>query len=131
LPVEYLCLAIMGIFSLVAFLPASKAKADTFGLKFLAGNRDHKPQRELPAWGDRAERAHNNLKENLPGFIIAVLLLGATNHFTYLTAVCAIVYVVSRLGHFVVYIAGIGPLRSLCWVAAMVANFIMYVQLFL
>jgi len=119
---EYICLAIMGLFSLFAFLPASFGKVSVVGMGWAASNRDRPITKELPLWAGRAERAHVNLKDNLPAFIIAVLLLGLTNHFSYFTAIASIVYVVSRFAHMVCYISGWALPRSAVYFVGVIAN---------
>ncbi len=119
---EYICLAIMGLFALFAFFPSSIGKVSTVGMGWAASNRDRPITKELPLWAGRAERAHINLKDNLPSFIIAVLLLGLTNHFSNFTAIACVVYVASRLAHMAFYIGGFAMPRSLAYFAGVIAN---------
>ena len=123
---EYICLAIMGIFSLLAFFPSSVGKVGVVGMGWAASNRDRPITKELPLWAGRAERAHINLKDNLPGFIIAVLLLGITNHFSDATALACIIYVVARLGHMLTYIAGWALPRTVAFFAGIGSNIFLF-----
>src|SRR4051812_45963835 len=106
---EIVCLLIMTIVFLVAWFPASLGKAQNFGWKWLASNRVPLKEKELPAWAARCERAHNNLKDNFPGFAVAILSLAVTNHFDDSTQFAAILYVVARIGHFASYGLGNVP----------------------
>jgi uncharacterized MAPEG superfamily protein len=125
---EYQMLVIMTFFFLLAFLPSSFAKKQAFGIKWLTSNRDQTPHNELPAWGHRAERAYSNLKDYFPGFVVAVILLGQLNKFDHSTAVATGVYVIARVTHLIVYIAGNFPLRFLSYVSGMAANFFLLMK---
>lgn len=119
---EYKMLVLMTVFFLLAFIPASLAKLKSFGGKWLASNRIPLVGNELPAWGARAERAHANLKDNFPGFVVAVLLLGMLSKFDNLTVWATGLYVLGRMSHYVSYIAGNVPIRFLGYVLALSAN---------
>lgn len=126
---EYVCLLVMAFVSLWGFLPASIGKGSTYGMGWAAGNRTRVPDRPLADWVGRAERAHNNLKDNLPAFIIAILLLGLTNHMSNGTAIAAMVYVAARLIHFVSYLAGFALVRSLSFFAGLICNMYLLISL--
>lgn len=104
--VEYQSLAVLTIFFVLAWVPVSFAKLQTFGWKWLASNRRPLEGKALDSWGARCDRAHNNLKEFFPGFIVAVLLLGLTDKFDQGTAIASMGYVVARICHYISY--GIG-----------------------
>jgi uncharacterized MAPEG superfamily protein len=128
---EYQMLAFMTLFFLLAFLPASMAKREAFGMKWLASNRDQIPSGELPDWGKRAERAYNNLKDYFPGFVVAILLLGQLNKFDQSTAIAAGIYAFARVMHLISYIAGNFPLRFIGYAMGMAANFYLLVKVLL
>ncbi len=76
----------------------------------------------LPAWADRAKRAHMNAVDNLVVFapiLIGALLLGAAGG-TVLLAVK--VYVLARLAHYVIYVAGIPVLRTVTFLIGFFAT---------
>ncbi len=125
---EYHWLALQTLFFLLAFLPASVAKKKSYGLGWLASNRDSPPKRPLPTWGERAERAHNNLKDNFPAFAVAILLLGSTGKFSEFTQVLAAIYVISRALHMITYISGHAAIRSVSYFAALVANILLLIK---
>ena len=125
---EYKMLVIMTCFFLVAWLPASIAKWQAFGGNWLASNRRPPLDKELAQWGQRAERAHHNLKDYFPGFIVAILLLGSLNKFDQQTAWASGLYVVGRMGHLTSYIAGNVLMRSLTFFLSMGCNFYLLVK---
>ena len=119
---EYQMLAVMGIFSLFAYVPSSVAKYQTFGKKWLASNRKPIEGKELVEWGARVQRAHENLKDNIPGFIIAVLALGQMNKFDDTSWWLCLVYVIARMAHFTFYGMGIVGGRALSYLIGLVCN---------
>jgi uncharacterized MAPEG superfamily protein len=128
---EYKMLVLMTVFLLLAFIPSSLAKLKTFGGAWIASNRDPLPGTELPAWGARSERAHANLKDNLPGFIVAVLLLGIVSKFDHMTAWATGLYVVGRVSHYFSYIAGNVRIRFLGYILALSTNLFLLAKVFL
>jgi uncharacterized MAPEG superfamily protein len=125
---EYQMLVLMTFFFLLAFLPSSAAKKQAFGVKWLASNREKTPSNEIPAWGARAERAYSNLKDYFPGFVVAILLLGQLDKFDRSTAMAAGIYVLARVIHLIVYIAGNFPLRFASYFTGMLANLFLLVK---
>jgi len=119
---EYKMLVLMTLFFLVAWLPSSIAKWKSFGGRWLGSNRNPVVGKELIPWGARAERAHANLKDNFPGFVVAILLLGSLSKFDALTTWAAGLYVIGRVIHFVAYTAGNVLIRALSYFIALSAN---------
>jgi uncharacterized MAPEG superfamily protein len=108
-------LALMTLLFMLAWIPASVCKYQTYGLGWLLSNRSVAGLPPLPEWGQRAERAHNNLKENFPGFAVAVLLLAITGGFTQGTRIASAVFIGARLVHMPAYIQGHVWIRSISW----------------
>lgn len=77
----------------------------------------------LPAWAERAQKAHLNGVENLAVFAPVVLIAAAIGVSTHATAVAAWTYAAARLIHYVVYTAGIPIVRTLAFVVGFVAIF--------
>jgi uncharacterized MAPEG superfamily protein len=115
MPLELIMLGAATLLFLIAFMPASLAKARAHGSAWLASNRDTKGLSPLPKWGQRAERAHANLKENYPAFVAAVLLLAVTGHFTLGTAIASVVFVGARIVHMTAYVGGVFWPRTIAW----------------
>ncbi len=125
---EYQSLAYISLFFLLAWIPSSIAKYQTFGLKWLASNRHPIEGKSLDSWGARCERAHNNLKDNLPAFIVAIILLGLTERFTETTAVVSIAYVVGRIAHFVSYGIGNTLARAMFFFVGLFSNIYLLIK---
>lgn len=119
---EYQMLVLMTIFFLFAFIPSSIAKLKSYGRTWVASNRVPTVGKELLPWGARAERAHINLKDNYPAFIVAILLLGSLNKFDHMTTWAAGLYVIGRIGHFASYIAGNVAIRFVTYMLGISAN---------
>lgn len=131
MPFEIQMLIVMTCFFLIAWLPASAAKKEAFGVKWLASNRESVDGVKLPEWGNRAERAYSNLKDYFPGFVVAILLLAQFQKFDSTTAIAAGIYVVARMIHLISYVAGNFPIRFCAYVTGMIANFFLLVKVLL
>lgn len=127
---EYQALAAITIFFLFAWLPVSVGKWRAFGARWLASNRTPPAGIELEAWAYRCERAYNNLKDYFPGFIVAILTLGINNKFDETTKWAALIYIVSRFGHYVVYWIGLVDMRMLFWTLSVLSNLFLLLKIF-
>jgi hypothetical protein len=76
----------------------------------------------LSAWGARAERAHRNLLENLPIFSTVVLVVHVTGHANSASALGAMIFVVGRALHAIVYLMGVRYLRTAVFFVAQVTQ---------
>ena len=119
---ELQMLALMTLFFMLAWLPASVSKYQTYGWRWLLSNRSTAGLPPLPEWGQRAERAHANLVANYPGFAVAVLLLAVTGGFTQGTRVAAALFVAARMLHMPSYIRGDVWPRALSWLLGLAAT---------
>lgn len=122
MPIELIMLAAATLLALFGFVPASLAKATTYGGKWVASNRETQGLPPLPAWGRRAERAHTNLIVNYPPFAVAILLLAVTGHYGLGTAIASIVFVAARIGYIAAYIGGVFWPRTFVWVLGLAAT---------
>src|SRR6185436_7910086 len=83
------------------------------------------PTAPLPAWVNRANRAHMNSVESFAPFAAVVLIGNAAGASTSVTEVCAAVYFYARVAHAVVHISGFSLfmartiLFTVSWVAFM------------
>lgn len=73
-------------------------------------------------WADRARRAHLNAIENLAVFAPLVLVAAIIEVSTAVTVLSARIYVVARLVHYVIYVAGIPVIRTLAFLAGACAT---------
>jgi len=103
---ELQMLALMTLLFTFAWLPAFVCRYRTYGLGWLLSNRSTAGLPPLPEWGQRAERAHANLRASYPGFAVAVLLLALTGGFTQGTRFAAALFVAARVLHMLFYIRG-------------------------
>jgi len=103
-------LAYSAILALVLAFPSVIALVMAKGLPFAAGNRDE--PFELPAWGERAQRTHRNMIENLPVFAALVLIAQVVGVSNEATELGAILFFWGRIAHAVTYLAGIPYLRT-------------------
>lgn len=69
----------------------------------------------LPAWAERAQRAHANAVENLVLFAPAALAVHVLHRGDALTAAACGLYFFSRLLHCIVYTAGVPVVRTLAF----------------
>lgn len=77
------------------------------------GNRDDTPTHE--SWGTRARRAGANYLENLPMFVILMILLILGKQGNATSAMGAKLFLGCRVLYLFVYMAGIPYLRTLLW----------------
>jgi uncharacterized MAPEG superfamily protein len=120
----------MTIFFMFAWVPVSVGKAKSFGRKWIASNRSPLPDKELIPWAARCERAHNNLKDNFPAFIAAILLLGHLGKLDQGTTYAALIFVFARLAHYFAYGMGNVPGRAVSYALGLGANLYLLVKIF-
>ena len=82
----------------------------------------------LPAWGKRANWAHQNSFEAFTLFAPACLLALVSGVHGTLANALALAWPVLRLAYIGAYVADLPPLRSLCWAGAMVSTGVLYVE---
>lgn len=80
----------------------------------------------LPAWGQRASWAHQNAFEAFTLHAPACLLclVGGVN--TPLAVLAAWAHPLLRVAYIGAYVANLPPLRSLCWIGALLATAVLY-----
>ena len=106
-------------------LGAARSRAD-FSLADLAAPRAMAER--LPAWGQRANWAHQNSFEAFTLFAPAVLLCVITTPTTAPALLAAWLHPLLRLAYIAAYLANRAALRSLCWAGAMVCTGLVYVE---
>ena len=77
----------------------------------------------LPAWVNRANRAHQNAVENIAPFAVVVLVAHAIGVSGAITESCAAVYFYARVAHAVIHISGFGRFmaRTVAFTVAWIA----------
>jgi len=109
-------------------LPGLPAAAEPGGMAWGVGNRDTPPP--LPPWAQRARRAHANLMENLPHYVIVVLVAQVSGHANGTTAMASLVYLGARITHAIVYTAGITYVRTIAFYVGVAAEIAIVSQIF-
>jgi uncharacterized MAPEG superfamily protein len=116
------------ILYVVQILIAALAADIQNGLAWGLGNREEIPAVE--GWGGRAKRAHVNMSESLLPFACLVLIAYTLGRTGELSTLGAEIFLVSRLAHAVLYVAGVKVLRSLAYFGGLAGIVLIIVQLF-
>jgi uncharacterized MAPEG superfamily protein len=116
------------ILYVVQILIAALAADIQNGLAWGLGNREVIPAVE--GWGGRAKRGHVNMSESLLPFACLVLIAYTLGRTGELSTLGAEIFLVSRLAHAVLYIAGVKVLRSLAYFGGLAGILLIIVQLF-
>ena len=113
----YLYLGLSGVLAVLLWTPYILSRALTWGIPTFLNNYPEgfpKEQPEVPLWAHRSQRAHLNMMETLPTFAAVVVAAGAlapsTAHAD--IATWSQVFFFARIGHAIVYTAGIPYLRT-------------------
>ena len=124
---ELIYLVWSAVLTFVLMLIAVSGATLQVGLPTLAGNREGMP--EMTSWAGRAERAHRNMLENLVLFAILVLVAQAAGVRNAMTLLGAQLFFWGRVGHAVLYIAGIPWARTAAWGVSVVGLILIAWQL--
>jgi uncharacterized MAPEG superfamily protein len=124
---ELIYLVWSAVLTFVLMLIAVSGATLQVGLPTLAGNREGMP--EMTNWAGRAERAHSNMLESLVLFAILVLVAQAAGVRNAMTLLGAQLFFWGRVGHAVLYIAGIPWARTAAWVVSVVGLILIAWQL--
>ena len=118
----------VSILSLLHFMPYFLAYLKHWGITGIVSNRENMP--ELPGWANRALAAQQNLNENLIHFSIIVLIVHVLGLSNEMSALGATIFFYSRLVYWVVYIAGITWVRTMAFMAGLIGEVLIIMQLF-
>lgn len=121
------CLVANALWGFVLTMIEVTGKTRTAGPSWNAGNRETAPA--FPAWVNRAGLALSNHKENFPLFLTAVVVVHLAGRADHVTAIASVVYVVARVLHGGIFIAGIKGLRTVAFVVGLVAVFVVLSRL--
>jgi uncharacterized MAPEG superfamily protein len=124
---ELIYLVWSAVLTFVLMLIAVSGATLQVGLPTLAGNREGMP--DMISWAGRAERAHSNMLESLVLFAILVLVAQAAGVRNGMTLLGAQLFFWGRVGHAVLYIAGIPWARTAAWVVSVVGLILIAWQL--
>lgn len=118
----------VSILSLLHFMPYFFAYLKHWGISGIVSNRENMP--ELPGWANRALAAQQNLNENLIHFSIIVLIVHVLGLSNEMSALGATIFFYSRLVYWLVYIAGIIWVRTMAFMAGLIGEVMIIMQLF-
>ena len=125
--VDLTCLAANAIWGFVLVMLEITGKTRTAGPAWNAGNRDEAPA--FAPWIERTGRALSNHKENFPLFLAAVVVVHLAGKQDRVSALAAVVYVIARVLHATLYIAGVKGLRSVAFMLGLLATFAIWSRL--
>ena len=124
---ELIYLVWSAVLTFVLMLIAVSGATLQVGLPTLAGNREGMP--DMTSWAGRAERAHSNMLENLVLFAILVLVAQAAGVRNGMTLLGAQLFFCGRVGHAILYVAGIPWARTAAWLVSVVGLGLIFLQL--
>lgn len=130
MPIEYLILAASTILFMFAWLPVSVGKKRSFGISWLASNRDPLPLKELAPWAARCERALFKSQGLFPRLYRRHSSFRRLNKFDEGTKWAALVYVIARIGHYTAHGMGNFPVRFASYLMAVTANLFLLLKVF-
>lgn len=100
------CLILLGLLTVpLAHLPSLRRMRGA-GTAWGLGNRDTPPP-PMPAWVERADRAHRNLLDNLPFYAISILVVALLGKQDGMSATASMTLLGARLAHAALYIGGV------------------------
>lgn len=122
---ELTILGLYGILIILTILVEVLLALPQYGLPYLTSPRDeNRPQEGLAG---RATRTVNNCAIGMALFAPAILLLALKDGFTATTLLMAQIFLIARVIYVIVYIAGIPWIRTLAFVAGLLATLYLYV----
>ena len=114
-------------FTALMWLPYILAHIVNVGLvEALTYREDGTP---LPAWADRARKAHYNAIENLAPFAALVLVAHLANVSNSATVSAAVVYFWARVAHYLLYVSGVPFGRTLTFAVGWAAMLCIFYQI--
>lgn len=127
--VDLWCLVANALWGFALVLIEIGGKTRAAGTAWNTGNRETEP--EVPAWVERTGRALSNHKENFPLFLTAVVVVQLAGKADRVSGLAAATYVLARVLHATLYMAGIKGLRSAAWSLGTVAVVVVLTRLVL
>jgi uncharacterized MAPEG superfamily protein len=125
---ELYSLTLISTATALMWVPYVTARMTTFGVTRAIGVPGPDYPVDAP-WADRARRAHLNAIENLAVFAPLILVCAILELSTKVTVLSAQIYVVARLAHYVIYVAGIPALRTVAFLAGACATWAIAIKL--
>jgi uncharacterized MAPEG superfamily protein len=126
--VDLICLIILALWSLPLNHIPAVARVSLSGVKWGMGNRETVP--ETPLWVGRADRAQRNHHDNLAMIAVVILTAQIAGQTDSVTAIASIAIVSLRILHGIVYMLGLGPVRSLAYAGSITAMLVIVWRIF-
>ncbi len=125
---ELVWLGYAAIFTALIFVPYVANRMLVRGIIPTMGNprSDDLP---LAPWADRAQRAHANAVENLVVFAPLIIILNISGNSNETTVLAAQLFLIGRIGHYIVYVLGIPVVRTLLFFVSYIGIIIAALQL--
>ncbi len=120
MPIELSMLALTVVWLFVMIMVTAMLNIGQQSVGVLVGPRDNLP--EPSGLVARGKRATANLVEGLIMFAPFVLILAVQDGFTAQSAMGAQLFFYSRIGHGLLYFAGVPWLRSIVWMVGIVGT---------
>lgn len=125
---DLLVLCALGLLAFVLQMVPGTSRVAKAGIGYGVGNREDPPP--FAPWAARTQRAHANLLENLPHYVIVVLVAHVSGHANATTASASLVYLAARVTHAIVYALGITYVRTAAFYVGLAAELAIASQLF-
>lgn len=113
-------LAWTALLTAVLWIPYIAGQVMTNGFLTPTNYRDPAP-REVPLWGQRANRAHMNAVEAFAPFATLVIVAHLASVANEATAMWAAVFFWARLAHVIVYLLAVPFLRTIIFTVGFIA----------
>ncbi len=124
----WILLAVAGL-QWTLIMTASTPRLLANGIPWSLANRET-PSADVPPWAQRAQRASDNLQENIAIFAVVVLVVHVAGAANELSALGAQIFLGGRLAHAALYIGGVKVVRTLAWAVSIVGIALMVSTLF-
>ncbi|MBM3597201.1 MAG: MAPEG family protein [Alphaproteobacteria bacterium] len=115
------------VWCVLLFLPYVLARIQVWGIVDTVGYPENPPP--LPAWAQRAQRAHLNMVENLTVFAVLVLVAHVSGAANATTALGATIFFWARIAQGLVHIAGLPWLRTAAFGVSLVGEAMILFQI--
>lgn len=122
---ELTILALYGLLVVVILLVHVLLALPQVGLSYLASPRDDDVK--LTGTAGRALRSLNNAITAMALFAPAILILQAQGTFSATSLLMAQIFLVARVAHWLLYLAGIAWLRTASWLLGFLATAYLYI----
>jgi uncharacterized MAPEG superfamily protein len=126
---ELYALTIISTVTSLMWVPYVLARLRARGLVAMANVDPGVPPE--PLWADRARRAHSNAIENLVVFAPLVLVAASIGLSNPMTTLASQIYVVARLAHYALFVAGVPFARTVAFFIGVCATLVIAVALLL